>query len=256
MGNPFTRRMDSATQRRLTEARAQAVAIGRSDAFGRFVDVVRQETPWRFNGVPELQRYLHNVDHHLENFVPKLLACMEGDVHAVFDFGCGSGSGSIALTMMFPELQCYGVDISAAEVTIARARAELYGVADRCRFSVIEEGGALPAANAEFDLCICCSVLEYVVQRDTRRFCVQEMVRVLADGGWLFMSVPNRIYPIELHSHKFGWNYFPKLLRARIVGTSMGEIRRLARPSVLHPYHTSLPQLLTPWTNFCLQKKH
>jgi ubiquinone/menaquinone biosynthesis C-methylase UbiE len=238
----------------LGAARERAEAVARSGPFGDFVEAVRKESPWRFNGVSELERYLHNVDHHLRNFVPKLLGCMDKPVHTVFDFGCGSGSGSIALAMMFPEIRCRGVDISLAEVSIAHARARLYGVEDRCAFEVIGEGQALPAPTDAFDLCICCSVLEYVTNSDARKLCVQEMVRVVAKGGSLFMSVPNRLYPVEIHSRKLGWNYFPRLLRANIVGTSMWQVRRLARPHVLRLYRTPLRELFTPWTNFCLQK--
>lgn len=239
---------------RLKAAREKAEAVARSGSFTDFVEAVRNESPWRFNGVSELDRYLHNVEHHLRNFVPKLLACMDRPVHTVFDFGCGSGSGSIALAMMFPEIRCRGVDISPAEASIARARARLYGVDDRCEFEIIGEGQALPAPTGAFDLCICCSVLEYVTNPDARKLCVQEMVRVVAKGGSLFMSVPNRLYPVEIHSRKLGWNYFPRLLGANIVGTSVWQVRRLARPHVLRLHRTPTLQLFTPWTNFCLQK--
>ncbi|MGH8233167.1 MAG: class I SAM-dependent methyltransferase [Rhodanobacteraceae bacterium] len=202
----------------------------------------------------ELERYLHNVDHHLHNFVPKFLPCMDESIRTVFDFGCGSGSGSIAMAMMFPEIRCRGVDISPAEVSIALARARLYGVDDRCEFEVIDEEQALPATSDAFDLCICCSVLEYVTSPAARKLCVQEMIRIIAKGGSLFMSVPNRLYPVEIHSRKLGWNYFPRLLGANIVGTSVWQVRMLARPHVLRLYRTPALQLFTPWTNFCLQK--
>lgn len=233
----------------------RAVAVSRSSAFEEFVAVVQRESPWRFNGVNELQRFLHNVEHHLRTTMPRLLASMDREPHAVFDFGCGSGSGSIALALLFPDIHCRGVDISPADVAIAQARARLYAVDDRCQFSVIGEGHALPSSDGANDLCICCSVLEYIIQPEIRKFCAQEMARVLVEGGLLFISVPNRLYPVELHSHKFGWNYFPKLLKARIVGSSVWEIRRLARPHLLKMHRTQWLRLLTPWTNFCLEKR-
>lgn len=238
----------------LQVARDRAVAIAATKAYDEFVEEVRNESPWRFNGVKELDRYLRNVDHHLLNFAPKVLACVDGDIHQVFDFGCGSGSSSIALAMLFPEIRCHGVDISPTEVAIGRARARLYGVSDRCHFECIPAGLALPVPDGVFDLCVCCSVLEYVTNSGVRKLCVQEMARSLVPGGLLFMTVPNRLYPVELHSRKLGWNYFPRLLKARIVGSSMCEVRRLARPRTLKPHRTPLRQLLTPWTNFCLKK--
>jgi len=240
---------------RLEAARARVASIDGTAAYDEFVAFVRGETPWRFKGAPELDRYLHSVRHHLDHFVPRLLASLHGGVQTVFDFGCGSGGGSVAMALLFPEARFHGVDISAHEVAIGCARARLYGVEDRCTFEVIEAGSPFPAENDAYDLCTCCSVLEYVVDRDTRRFCVQEMGRVLSDQGVLFMSVPNRLYPVELHSRKPGWNYFPKLLKATSVGASAWEIRALAHPHVLKLVRTPIHQLFTPWTNFCLQKR-
>jgi SAM-dependent methyltransferase len=239
---------------RLKAARERTAYIDKSRAHDEFVEVVRSETPWRFNGGSRPERYLRNVEHHLVNFVPKLLACLDRDIHTVFDFGCGSGSGSIALAMMLPGIRCQGVDISAAEVSIGRARAALYGVGERCQFDVIQAGQTLPVPSDAFDLCICCSVLEYLTDPAVRKLCVQEMARAIMPGGLLFMTVPNRLYPIEVHSHKLGWNYFPRLLKARIVGSSEWEVRAMVHPHVLRPYHTPLLQLFTPWTNFCLRK--
>ena len=238
---------------RLKAACVRTALVDNSAAHAEFVGVVKRETSWRFDG-GRPERYLRNVEHHLVNFVPKLLACVDGDIHAVFDFGCGSGSGSIALAMVFPGIHCQGVDISPAEVSIGRARAALYSVGDRCQFDTIQPGQTLPVSSNAFDLCICCSVLEYVIDPAVRKLCVQEMARVIKQDGLLFMTVPNRLYPVEIHSHKLGWNYFPRMLNARIVGSSMWEVRALARPHMLRPYHTPLRQRFTPWTNFCLRK--
>jgi len=240
---------------RLEAACQSAAAIARSGTFQQFVEEVRAKAPWRFNGVAGVDRYLHGVDHHLAHFVPRLLRSVDGRMQSIFDFGCGSGAGSVALAMMFPEMRCRGTDINAAEVAIAHARARLYGVADRCQFECIGEGHALPVASDGFDLCICCSVLEYVTDPRARKACVQEMARVIKPGGRLFMSVPNRLYPVEIHSRKWGWNYFPRLMKARIVGSDAWEIRRLARPHVLKLHRTPISQLFTPWTNFCLEKE-
>lgn len=246
-GNPFASQLEA--------ARDTVAAIDNSKAYGDFVEAVRRETPWRFNGVKELDRYLHNVRHHLLHFAPMVLSHIDGGIRIVFDFGCGSGSGSIALALIFPEIHCHGVDISPAEVAIGRERARLYGVADRCQFECIGAGQALPVPSNTFDLCTCCSVLEYIVNPNVRKFCVQEMTRVLIPGGRLVMSVPNRLYPIELHSLKLGWNYFPKLLKARIVGASAWEVMKLARPHVLKLCSNPVRQLWAPWSNFCLRKE-
>lgn len=251
---PLHTQTSSSHAARLKAARARTALVDNSAAHAEFVEMVKRETPWRFDDGVRPERYLHNVEHHLVNFAPKLLNSVDREVSRVFDFGCGSGSGSIALAMMFSQLRCQGVDISPAEVSIGRARAALYGVGDRCQFDTIQPGQTLPISSNAFDLCICCSVLEYVADPAVRKLCVQEMARIIKSGGLLFMTVPNRLYPVELHSHKLGWNYFPRLLKARIVGSSLWEVRALARPHVLVAHRTSLLQRFTPWTNFCLKK--
>lgn len=246
---------DDSYESRLTSARKRAAAVAGTAAYRDFVEMVRAKTPWRFKDPEGLEIFLRGVDHHLLHFVPKLLDTMSGEARMIFEFGCGTGSAAIALTMIFPEARCQGVDIDAIDVSIADARAKLYGVGDRCAFEKIDEGARLPASDGLFDLCTCCSVLEYVADMAVRKRCVQEMARVVAPGGLLFMTVPNRLYPIEIHSRKLGWNYFPRLLNARIVGSHAREIKKLARPFVFKLHNTRLHQLFTPWTNFCLQKE-
>ena len=137
---------------------------------------------------------------------------------------------------------------------MARERASLYGVADRCEFHFVSPGQPLPFQTGSFDFCQCSSALEYVVDREARKFCVREMARLLRPQGLLFCSVPNRLYPIEVHSRKWGWNYFPELLHAQIVGSTAWEVKRLAGPSVLRLHRTPLVEFFRPWSNFCLRR--
>lgn len=238
----------------LQEAREHATAVDASSAFDSFVERVREVSPWRFRGHTGVDRFLHGVDDHLLHFVPKLLRSVHCDLHAVFDFGCGSGSSSIALALLYPEARFQGVDISAADVSLARERARLYGVAGRCRFDAIDEGQVLPVRDGSFDLCVCCSVLEYVTEPAARRQCVHEMARLVRPGGLLFMTVPNRLYPVEIHSRKLGWNYFPKQMDAYSVGSTAWEIKAMASPITMKLYRTPVLQLFSPWTNFCLRR--
>lgn len=240
---------------RLRAARDRAAAVADSAEYRDFVELVRAKTPGRFNGNKELDVFLRRVDQHLAHFVPKLMASVDSKIRQVLDFGCGTGASSIALAMVFPEIRCYGTDINRLDVAIAHARAQLYGVSDRCHFDTLGEGQELPVPNNRFDLCVCCSVLEYVTDPGVRKFCVQEMVRAITPGGLLFITVPNRLYPVEIHSRRLGWNYFPTLLKARIVGASAWEVKRLARPHSLRLHRTPPLQLFRPWTNFCLKKE-
>jgi SAM-dependent methyltransferase len=219
--------------------------------------MVRTRFPWR-RTLPEAvlaRDYLRIVDHHIEHLLPHVTGSIDGArVRDVLDFGCGSGGSAIALAMVWPRVRIAGTDIDADEVGVAQARARLYGVAERCDFLHVDAGERLPFPEASFDVCVCSSVLEYAIDPLVRRFCVQEMMRVLRPHGLLFCSVPNRLYPFEIHTRKWGWNYFPTSLRARTVDSTFWEVRKLARPHAVKLHRTPLAQLFTPWSNFCVRK--
>ena len=241
----------------LRRAREAAEACARSPRYARFVETVRDLSPWRFERIrPDvLERdYLRIVDHHLQHLVPRLEPCIERGVRRVLDFGCGSGGSAIAIALAYPDVYCCGTDIDESEILMARARASLYGVADRCEFHHVTAGEALPFADGCFDFCLCSSVIEYAIEKPIRQFCVREMVRLVGPGRCLFFSVPNRFYPFEVHTGKWGWNYFPRMLGARTIDSSFWEVRSLARPDVLTLWRTPIVQLFRPWSNFCVRK--
>jgi SAM-dependent methyltransferase len=250
--------MDQAVQAALDKA----AKIAESADFQEFTKTIRSRFPWRFEKLSAdvLNRdYLRVVEHHLKTLIPRVQLYMEPGTRRVLDFGCGSGGSAIALAMVYPDVFCYGTDVDADEISVARERAKLYGVADRCEFHHVRENQALPFPEGFFDLCQCSSVLEYVVAPEARKFCVQEMTRLITPGGLLFISVPNRLYPFEVHSWwrgkpNWGWNYFPKLLNAHTVDSTVWEVQKLARPAVLTLHRTPFLQLLRPWSNFCLRR--
>lgn len=241
----------------LKQAKEAANAIGASPDYAGFVEGVRKMYPWMFERPASVvdRDYLRVVDHHLEHLLPQLQRYVGPATRRVLDFGCGSGGSAIALTMVYPELSCVGTDIDEGAIEVARRRAKLYGVADRCEFHCVEPSKALPFAGSSFDFCQCSSVLEYCDFPEIRRFCVQEMVRLVIPGGLLFFSVPNRLYPFEIHTRKWGWNYFPKWFNAGTLDSSFWEVRKLALPNVLKLHQTPLVQLIRPWSNFCVKKE-
>ena len=240
-----------------------AAGIARSSQFEEFSHIVRGRFPWRFEQIRSdvlARDYLRVVDHHLRTLIPPVQAYMGPGIRRVLDFGCGSGGSAIALALAYPGVRCCGTDVDSDEIEIARERARLYGVADRCEFEHVAANRPLPFSDGSFDLCLCSSVLEYVIDKSARRFCVQEMVRLLAPGGLMVVSAPNRLYPFEVHSWwrgkpNWGWNYFPRWLRADTVDCTMWEVRRLARPATLKLYRTPLNRLFKPWSIFCLRRQ-
>jgi ubiquinone/menaquinone biosynthesis C-methylase UbiE len=238
------------------EAKGRAEAISQTREFGDFVDRLRQEFPLRFERPSRgLERdYLRVVDQHLEDLVPRMWPYFGSNIRRVLDFGCGSGGSAIALALVYPGMRIFGADIDPKEIAVARERAKLYDVADRCEFTHVQADQPLPFHDEYFDLSVCSSVIEYVTETKARKFCIQEMARLVKSEGLLFFSVPNRLYPFEIHTRKWGWNWFPKLLKARTVDCTFWEVRRLARPAVLKLQPTSIAQFLRPWSNFCVQK--
>jgi SAM-dependent methyltransferase len=241
----------------LQQAKAAVAEIDRSAAFQAFVAGLRNKFPWRFE-IPaeELDRdFLRIVDHHLHRLIPLVQEFIGPGIHKVLDFGCGTGGSSIALALTCPQLRLYGTDIDKADVEVARDRAKLYSTADRCEFTQVEPSRPLPYNDGSFDFCLCSSVLEYTDEDAVRPFCIREMVRLVRPGGLLFFSVPNRLYPFEVHTRKWGWNYFPRATGAHIVDSTFWEVRRMARPETLTLYRTPVVRLFKPWTNFCVRKE-
>jgi SAM-dependent methyltransferase len=246
------------TSNSLPQAKQRAAAIAGSSAFEHFVDTIRERFPWRFKNMPRatLDRdYLRIVDHHLQHLIPYVERYMDTKIKRVLDFGCGSGGSAIALALVHPDVRCCGTDIDEQEISIARERARLYNVADRCEFHHVRPSEPLPLPAGSFEFSLCSSVLEYAIDVDVRRFCVREMARMVIPKGLLFFAVPNRLYPFEIHTKKWGWNYFPKLLNARTVDCTAWEVKRLARPTVLRLYRTPVSQLFRPWSAFCFRRE-
>jgi len=246
---------DTATA--IERAKETAESISRSPEYQAFLERLRKEYPWRFQISREIieRDYLRIVDHHLRHLIPKIQRYMRPDVKRVLDFGCGSGGSAIALAMVNPEVHCYGTDIDAGEIAVARERAEIYHVADRCEFHHVAPCQPLPFASNSFDFSLCSSVLEYATEPGVRRFCVQEMVRLVEGRGLMFFAVPNRLYPFEIHTGKWGWNYFPKWLEAQTVDVTFWEVRKLAKPDRVKLHDTPVWQLFRPWSAFCLIKE-
>jgi SAM-dependent methyltransferase len=111
----------------------------------------------------------------------------------VLDAGCGVGYGSVILAEAGAS-DVVGVDIGAAVVAAASA-------ADRpgLRF---EQGdiAQLPAAEGSFDVVVCFEVIEHVENPDA---VLDEFVRVVAPGGLVVVSSPNRdaYVPGNPHHH-------------------------------------------------------
>lgn len=81
------------------------------------------------------------------------------DCHTLLDVGCGSGRNSIWWLRNGVDF-VHGVDISVEMIDEARRLATEAGVADRCKFEVLDF--AEWPGEAKFDLVAACGVFDYV----------------------------------------------------------------------------------------------
>ncbi len=132
----------------------------------------------------------------------------------VLDAGCGSGYGSAELAATARTV--IGLDVSADAVGYAR---QSYGSPN---VSFVEASCAsLPIASESIDLVVAFEVIEHVA--DWQAF-LHDVQRVLAPGGRLVISTPNKDYyaetrrhtgPNPYHVHEFDFAEFTTELRAR-----------------------------------------
>jgi len=100
----------------------------------------------------------------------------------ILDIGVGLGRILQKIKNTFPEkeLELYGIDISIDYLSVAKTK----GIEVSC--SNIED---LPYKDNFFDIIICTDVLEHVIDLNLS---IKEVKRVLKDGGYLFVRVPNK----------------------------------------------------------------
>jgi SAM-dependent methyltransferase len=101
------------------------------------------------------------------------------------------------------------------------------GLADLPRFRaafpavrlVIADGRRLPFADGEFDIAVSNAVVEHVGDADDQRAFVHELCRV---GRRVFVSTPNRWFPIEVHTLLPLVHWLPRA-RARAAFRALGR---------------------------------
>lgn len=113
---------------------------------------------------------------------------------------------------MLEQLYPWKEQITCASLTDGTAILKAYpGV----RHIKIEAGQPLPFEDQEFDIVYSNAVLEHVGSRSQQKQFIHEMCRV---GRRRFLTVPNRLFPIEHHTcipllHYLPQNWFRKILR-------------------------------------------
>lgn len=117
----------------------------------------------------------------------------------LLDFGCGSGSSTVALSQLFPETDIVAVDLEEGNVSVARLRAAHYGV-ENATFLTSPGPLELPPDLGTFDYVCLSAVYEHLLPAE-RPVLMTQLWRALRRGGVLFLSAtPYRFYPLEFHT--------------------------------------------------------
>ena len=137
-----------------------------------------------------------------------LLAAYAIDVTGrhVLEFGCNVGGSAIVLAALGAHV--HGVDVDPLLVEIAEANLARHGLDGAIR--QVDAGGALPFADARFDLIVANSVLEYI---DPARLgaTIADFHRLLRPGGQLFIcGTASRLALRERHSGRWLVNLLPR----------------------------------------------
>ncbi|MES2708322.1 MAG: class I SAM-dependent methyltransferase [Verrucomicrobiota bacterium] len=172
----------------------------------------------------------------VEVFTSKLRGIGRLSGRKLLDVGCGNGTFTIALSHGFEEV--YGIDVRDDNLEIFRRKVDGNSHFKALNMSASE----MTFPDSFFDSIITIETLEHVPELQKA---ASEIARVLAAGGELLITVPNRWFPFENHGARIGsrlWRgrvpllpYFPWLHRRFAVARvfTVGDLDALFLPEGL-----------------------
>lgn len=110
----------------------------------------------------------------------------------IVDMGCGFGALSVRLA--FEGATVVGIDLAEERFEVGLAVAERFGLDVTLKAGRIERSGLEPAS---FDVCIVNNSLCYIINPLYRELAFQEMQDLLRPGGWVLISEPNKLAPLD-----------------------------------------------------------
>lgn len=111
----------------------------------------------------------------------------------------------------FEKMYPYKKRLTIASIENCEFLVKKYGLKEFVQNSAKE---SLPFADEQFDILFCSAVLEHVGTREDQKFFLEECMRV---SRKIFLTTPNRYFPIEMHTflpllHWLPWRLFQKIV--------------------------------------------
>ncbi len=136
--------------------------------------------------------------------------CCPQDDSEILDLGATPDTklaDSNFLEKMYPNKE----HITVASIEDCSALVKRHGLREYVKN---EPHSKLPFSDGQFDIVFCSAVLEHVGTRLDQKFFLKECLRV---GKKVFLTTPNRGFPIEMHTlvpfiHWLPWSWFQKLV--------------------------------------------
>ncbi len=125
-----------------------------------------------------------------------LLAHLSLADKTVLEIGCGNGVYTLSLAKLAQ--RAIGIDI--ARDALREAREDAVGFKANTEFA-IANAECLPFSDSCCDVVMIIEALEHIQNPE---IALKEAERVLKNKGYLVVSVPNRLYPLEMHYIRIG----------------------------------------------------
>jgi SAM-dependent methyltransferase len=166
----------------------------------------------------------------------------------ILDMGCSAGASSVPYAQAFPDAQVHAIDIGAAMLRYASARAEALGA--RVFFHQMDSA-ATRFPDGHFDLVVSHNLF-HEVSNDTRRATLRETWRLLAPGGIAIhqdVAIQNarrtpfeqaeRAWDVYFNDEPFWEDYADARIGEELVaaGFPAGSVREIDLPKVDGPAH-------------------
>jgi cyclopropane fatty-acyl-phospholipid synthase-like methyltransferase len=166
----------------------------------------------------------------------------------ILDMGCSAGASSVPYAQEFPDAEVHAIDIGAAMLRYASARAESLGA--RVFFHQMD-CGATRFPDGHFDLVVSHNLF-HEVSNETRNATFRETFRLLAPGGIALhqdVAIQNatrtpfeqaeRAYDVYYNDEPFWENYADARIEEELVtaGFPRGAVREIELGKVNGPGH-------------------